>query len=118
MTKKIAISSISLAALSLPSIVFAGDPAAPAVNDFLGNPFPTALDINVPTILGGILMLIWAITVAAIIILFILAGFKFLTASGDTTKLAEARKSVLWGTAGVGVIVISFSIITLVRNFF
>ncbi|MBX4200788.1 hypothetical protein KW786_01525 [Candidatus Parcubacteria bacterium] len=114
MNKKILFSVILTTALALPLVALAG--AAPA--PFLGNPFPTTLNINIFNVLGTLLYMVWVVTAAAVAILFILAGFKFLTSQGDPTKISEARRAVLWGLAGVAVIVMSFSIITLVRSFF
>src|SRR3989344_1241856 len=54
-----------------------------------------------------------------VIIAFVLAGFKYLTAKGEPGKIAEANQSVIWGLAGVAVLVIAFStglIVTLVQN--
>ncbi len=116
MHKKLTTSVILVTALALPLVAFAGPAPVPA--PFLGNPFPGQVNLNIFTALGMLLYMVWAVTAAAVIIFFILAGFKFLTAQGDPTKVAEARKAVIWGMAGVAVIVISFSIITLVRSFF
>ncbi len=46
-----------------------------------------------------------------IIIMFVYAGFLFLTAQGDPTKIATARKVVIWGIVGVVVAFLSYSIV-------
>ena len=51
-----------------------------------------------------------------IIIMFVMAGFKYLTAQGDTSKVSEANKAVIWGLAGVAVIVLAWSVKLLVCN--
>lgn len=62
------------------------------------------------------LTIIWIIAAAFSVIMFVLAGFKFLTAQGNPQETAEARRAVIWGLAGVAVIVLAWSIIGLVKN--
>ena len=50
------------------------------------------------------------------IVLFIAAGLLFLTAQGDPKKTQTARWAALWGAAGVGVMILAFSIINIVEN--
>ena len=45
-----------------------------------------------------------------IIIMFCLAGFKYLTAQGNPQQVKEANQAVIWGLAGAGVIVLAWSI--------
>lgn len=59
--------------------------------------------------------LIWPLVVTAVIILFIIAGFSFLTAQGDPGKLEAARKFLIWGIIGVIIIIIAFSTIITIR---
>ncbi|MBM3206643.1 MAG: hypothetical protein FJZ43_03415 [Candidatus Staskawiczbacteria bacterium] len=61
-------------------------------------------------------LIIWPVSVLVIIILFIMAGFSFLTSKGDAAKLEQARRFVIWGIVGVVVILISFSIVQTVKN--
>jgi|SRR5581483_11246439 len=46
-------------------------------------------------------MVIWPIFIGAIVIMFIFAGFMFVTAAGDPAKIATARKAVIWATVGI-----------------
>ena len=61
------------------------------------------------------LFIFWPIVVTVIIVVFVFAGLKFLTARGDPSKLGEARKTFIWGIVGVAVIMLSLSIIYIVR---
>lgn len=61
--------------------------------------------------------LLWPVVVAAVIIFFGYAGFEFLTAQGDDTKLTKARQALIWGTIGVAVVIIGFSIVQTLQGF-
>lgn len=66
--------------------------------------------INIDTIVTNLLTLVvWPIFAGAATIMFIWAGFTFLTASGDVSKIAQAKKAVLWGAIGIGVGLAAFS---------
>ena len=77
-------------------------------------------DINavVNTITNVIESVLWTIAVTFVIIMFVIAGFKFLTAQGDPNKVGEARNAVIWGLAGSAVIVLAWSIVSIARNQF
>lgn len=73
------------------------------------------IEIDLVRIISELLgNIIWPIIVAVTVIMFLVAGFKFLTAQGAPDKLKEAKSAVIWGIAGVVVIVLSFSIIKIV----
>ncbi len=50
------------------------------------------------------------------VICFIYAGVLFLTAGGDATKLETARSAAIWGTVGVAVGILAFSIIQIMSG--
>lgn len=83
--------------------------AAPGL--FIGN--LTDLADNVATLVKNIL---WTIAIVFVIVMFVIAGFKFLTAQGNSQKVAEARNAVLWGLVGVVVIILAWSIVTIVST--
>ena len=90
-----------------------------AVQPFLGNPFPNVGPLDIlETIERVFLLLIWPVTIAIIILSFMYAGILFLTGKGDPAKISIAKLAVLWGTIGVAVILLSFSIIRFVRALF
>ena len=76
---------------------------------------PTGQVLNIPLILLTVLNIVWVVAVTAVIIMFVLAGFKFLTAQGDPSKLEEARRAVIWGILGGIVIILSFSIVMIIK---
>jgi len=104
MNKKLVALS-TLAALIMPMMAVAAInlPALPAFSS-----------INLNTVINNVFNIVWIFTAAAIVILFVVIGFMFLTAEGDPTKVALARRAVIWGAVGVVVILLSFSIIALV----
>jgi len=61
-------------------------------------------------VIDAIFFLLWPFFAAFAVIMFIYAGFIFLSASGDPSKVAEARRAVLWGVIGVAVGLLAFSI--------
>ena len=104
MNKKLVALS-TLAALIMPMMAVAAInlPALPAFSS-----------INLNTVINNVFNIVWIFTAAAIVILFVVIGFMFLTAEGDPAKVALARRAVIWGAVGVVVILLSFSIIALV----
>jgi|SRR3989344_7272746 len=67
-------------------------------------------------IMQRILGFIWPIFLGFAIIMFIVAGFLFLTAQGESSKLKLARDSVIYGVVGVIVGILAFSIPLIIGN--
>ncbi len=78
-------------------------------------PAPLA-DISVTGLMNKILDFIWPLFIGFAVIMFIAAGFLFLTSMGDATKVAAARQSLLWAIVGVIVGILAFSIPLIIRN--
>lgn len=62
-----------------------------------------------------VLTILWMFAVTFTIIMFVWAGFQYLTAKGDPSKISEAHRSIIWGTVGAVVIVLAWSIIAILR---
>ncbi|MDO8530091.1 MAG: hypothetical protein Q7S10_01665 [bacterium] len=58
----------------------------------------------------------WPIFLGLVVIMFIYAGILFLTASGDPTKIGNARRAVIWAVVGVAVGFLAFSAVGLIRT--
>ena len=71
-------------------------------------------DINIA--ITALFNLLWPIFGAYAIIMFIVAGIQFLSARGESSEVAKARQSVIWGTAGVAVALLAFSIPLIVKT--
>ncbi|OGZ69451.1 MAG: hypothetical protein A3D44_03445 [Candidatus Staskawiczbacteria bacterium RIFCSPHIGHO2_02_FULL_42_22] len=107
MNKKIAY-IVSAALLTLPLVTLADIDPGPAPSP---NPGLAVVDI-----INKVLNFIWPIFVGFAVIMFVVAGFLFLTAAGEATKVASARQAILWGIIGVVVGILAFSIPFIVRN--
>lgn len=77
----------------------------------------TANDQWLTNLITGAFTLLWSLFIAFAIIMFIVAGFQFLSAQGEPDNLSKARKSVLWGVVGVVMGFLAFLIPFIVRNF-
>lgn len=107
MNKKLIAASAATILLSTPALMFAFNPGG------IPNAAP---GLTVNSLVDLIFSILWPVAVAFFIIMFILAAFTFFTAHGDETKLATARYEVIWGTVGVLVALLAFSIPFIVRN--
>ncbi len=107
MNKKL-ITSINVAVvLALPVFALAFNPGA------IPNSVP---GLTIGALVDIVFSIVWPVVVAFSIIMFILAGFMFMTAQGDAEKINTARSSVIWGAVGIAVALIAFSIPFIVRN--
>ena len=70
---------------------------------------------NIGALIDNVFNLIWPIFMAVAVIMFLIAGFLFLTARGDPAKVKDARNAVIWGSVGVGVGLLAFSIPVMIR---
>jgi len=107
MNKKLITISILSIFLTLPVVVLAL--AGPG-------PIPNSQNLSVTQIVNIVLNFIWPIFVGFAVIMFLVAGFLFLTAQGDPGKVGAARQAILWGIIGVVVGVIAFSIPFIIRT--
>jgi len=106
MSKKLNILFSSAILLALPIIGLAA---------FNPGGTPNTVTLSVTQIVNVILDFIWPLFAGFAVIMFIVAGFLFLTAQGDPEKVNQARQATLWGTIGVVVGLIAFSIPFIIR---
>ena len=66
--------------------------------------------LNIPGVMLSIISFIWPLFVGFAIIMFLVAGFLFLTASGDPGKVKSAKDALIWGIVGVIVGILAFSL--------
>lgn len=108
--KKIDIVLASLTLLGLPGVIL-------AQFNQTQQPFLPAGNItSLWFVIIAILNFIWPIFIGFAIIMLLLAGFLFLTAQGEPSKVKEARFAVIWGVVGIIVGILAFSIPFIVRN--
>jgi len=103
--KKNILSLVLLGLLILPVVVSA---------DLLGE--GPSEDVDIETTLGNIRNLVFGIFLFFAAIMLIWAGFTFVTAGGDSTKVSAAREKVLYALIGIVVAVASAGIIQFVKN--
>ena len=108
MNKKITIVSFSAILLALSPLAFAFVPPVP--------PGQIGLDAAISNVVDGIFMILWTVAIVVIVISFVLAGFKFITARGDPSGLKEARNYLIWGLAGTAVVFLAWSAVGFVRG--
>ena len=116
MNKKLLI-LILLVILILPSIAF-GDWVLNITSNFgpTFSGYGSYGAYSYTTILDDILNAVWMVFTAIAVIMFVVAGINFLTANGAPEKLNTARSALIWGTAGVAVAIIAYSIIAIVSG--
>ena len=85
--------SFAVALLPIPGVITA---ISPAFDAFFG--------------------IIWMFFAAFAVIAFLIAGFLFLSANGNASKVAQARDAVIWGIVGVAVGLLAFSIPFIVKS--
>ena len=77
------------------------------------NPLTTSKFTDV---VDRILNIIFFIALAVAPVMFIVAGFKFLTGGGDPKVLTSARQMLIWTAVGFGIILLSKGIVIILRN--
>ncbi len=58
----------------------------------------------------------WEIFAALALIMFVIAGITFLTASGDPGKITKAKDAFIWGCVGVAAAVLAYSVVAVVKS--
>ncbi len=59
---------------------------------------------------------LWLIFGAVALVMFVIAGFEFITAAGDVEKLGKAKTAVIWGVVGIIVAVLAYSILSVIES--
>jgi len=67
-------------------------------------------------IFTGLACWISSVALVLMVIAVIYYGIKFMMSQGDPTKLGDAKKSFLWGLAGIAVILGTYTIIATIAN--
>ena len=79
---------------------------------------PPNISTDLTTLGNKIVDAVWIAFTIIVVICFVWAGIKFLTAGGSPEKIQEARQAFLWGVVGVVAGILAFSIITVIKNVF
>ncbi len=62
-------------------------------------------------------IILWPVFTALIIIMFMWAGYLFLTAQGDSSKIAAAKKAVIFAVVGIAVGLLGYFAYNTVKSF-
>ncbi len=68
-------------------------------------------------LLNSILGFVWAIMGIVVVLMLLYAGFKFVTAGGETEAIGTAKDMVKYSLIGIVVMLLSGGIMALVENF-
>ena len=109
MNKKLVTVAATVALLALPLASMA------IPNPTVPNTLP---NFSVISLINTILNFIWPIFIGFSVIMFIIAGFYFISAQGEPEGVAKARQFLIWGVVGIAVGVIAFTIPYVVQNAF
>lgn len=78
----------------------------------------TDFDVPQPTVGNGtfttILQVVFGIMGGVALIIFMLAGLKYITSRGDPAAVAKAKNTILYAVVGLAVAVFAFAIVTFV----
>jgi FtsH-binding integral membrane protein len=77
---------------------------------------PKATISDIGDAIDKLTSVLWTIFGGIAVVMFVVAGILFLTASGDPEKVKSARNAAIWGVAGIIVGILAYSIVKIVEN--
>ncbi len=77
---------------------------------------PLSFDGNLGDILNRLMSVLLMFGAPIAIIMYLWAGFQFLTSGGQPDKVKQANQTILWTTVGLAVIIMSQAIIFVVQS--
>ena len=106
--------------LYTPFPVFAG-----SVEDIIGTVSPPPAVSQIPgasgeeklgNALSSILRVLYAVSVVAVIFMFVWGAFRWITSAGDKDTLASARKTIMSAIIGLAILALAFVIFTIIAR--
>jgi hypothetical protein len=107
-TQKIIVSLIVLSLIALPVV------ALGAASQEVDQPATIG---TLTDLVSKIETVIWVVFGLIAVIMFVIAGILFLTASGSPEKIQAARSAAIWGVVGVVIGILAYSIVAIVNTF-
>jgi len=89
--------------------------AEPCTKGFLCDPLKAEFS-SIPLFIAGALKVVVMIALPIIVLFFVIAGFKFISAQGNPGKLDEARKNFMWVVIGALLIMGAWVLATLIAE--
>jgi Type IV secretion system pilin len=77
----------------------------------INNPLNTN---DILVVLGRIINWIFTIAISIAVIMYIVAGLRFVTAAGEPEKISTAKRMALWTSIGLGIAIAAKGIVALV----
>ena len=71
----------------------------------------------IPIVMRNIINSLIALAAVVCVFLIIFAGYKFVMSEGDPEKITSARKTFIYALAGFGLVLVSFTLLTLISQF-
>jgi len=71
---------------------------------------------NILNLIDRIIVYIFTLAIPIAVIMYIIAGYRFITAAGDPAKVDTAKKMVLWVSIGLLVATASRGLVALMRE--
>lgn len=108
--------AISFAIVGLPLVAGATDDLSTVQNGNLTN-FQTASglgDADLSTMIGTLVKAVLSLLGIVAILIILFGGFKWMTASGDETKVDAAKKLIISGIIGIIIVVAAYAIASFV----
>jgi len=65
---------------------------------------------DLPTAMGRIMSIVLGFLGLVCAVIIIAGGFKWMTSSGDETKIAEAKKLMVAGVVGIVIVVLAYAV--------
>jgi len=72
--------------------------------------------LTITNMVCNVANIVWVVATGIILIFWIITGLLFLTAMGDPTKLATARKALIAAVVGTILVVLAYSAMTIISN--
>src|SRR3989344_9701038 len=79
---------------------------------------PNPLNIgSIPDLLVAMAGFVFAIAVPVSILMFVYAGFLFMTSSGSPEKIKKAKEVLLFAVLGLGLAILAESLVLVIKSF-
>ena len=102
--------------LGLAFCVFAASPGLMLAAEGTSLPNFLGKGATFPTLLERIVDFLLTLAGPLAVIMILWAAFLYITSSGNTGRIEQAHKVILWTVVGVGVLILSKGLISLIVN--
>ncbi len=72
--------------------------------------------LTIDQLINRLKPVIWTVFGFIVLVCFVIAGIKFLTAGGDPDKIGDARKAFMYGVVGIAVGIIAYGIVAIMTT--